>query len=147
MKLRLFRNTKTLIDDPEATTSAVIDVESIEEESHPNIAVSPSRKRKINENKEKEEEEKTTSNIKAKKSRHSPLIQQLVASSQLLSTTTTTTAQNFMSFSHNQPESDYPLPRVIRFHLFFSVHAATTHDLKQHIYLQPLPTVDLSLFD
>ena len=83
LKLRLFKNTKTLIDDPEATTSPVIDVEH---ESHSNITVPPSinltliysseptttstkkspflsisgntfsRKRKINENEEEEEE-------------------------------------------------------------------------------------------
>ena len=33
MKLRLFRKTKTLIDVPEATTSPVIDVELMEDES------------------------------------------------------------------------------------------------------------------
>ena len=85
LKLRLFKktSTNTLIDDPEATTSPVIDVEY---ESHSNITVPPSinltliyssestttstkkspylsisgntfsRKRKINENEEEEEE-------------------------------------------------------------------------------------------
>ncbi len=106
MKLRLFRNTNTPIDDPETTTSSqpVIDVESIEEESqHPNIAVSPSRKRKID-----EKEEEDTSKIKAKKSRPSLLIQQLDAPPLPLSSTTTTTAQNSTTFSHNPiPTTQY----------------------------------------